>query len=236
MRGSLRARDMLFIHAMQNVIKRDAAGLADDPNEDAIELTLGPEQMRLLFTATAEAQLEALPVDFVGAPPHATPSHLEAEARGGAAHLNSRLRWPRLSFDTASLLAITAIALASTAYRYARDPVRAPAQSSAITSNSATTASESRGELVRIQNPFDPSEVFDFPPRTSDTAAHDFVANLLLERGRNRLDRLIGTRRINSRRVDRSPARNAAPDAKLALGPLDAQRVGITNPIRDVHR
>lgn len=42
---------------------------------------------------------------------------------------------------------------------------------------------------VRVVNPFDDSEVFEFPAGTSEREAHDRVAELLLERARERLHR-----------------------------------------------
>jgi hypothetical protein len=39
---------------------------------------------------------------------------------------------------------------------------------------------------VRFTNPFDRSEVFEFPPGTSHDAAHALVADLLLKRARDR--------------------------------------------------
>ncbi len=39
---------------------------------------------------------------------------------------------------------------------------------------------------IRVTNPFDSSEVFEFPPGTSRAEAHQFVANLLLQRARDR--------------------------------------------------
>lgn len=40
---------------------------------------------------------------------------------------------------------------------------------------------------VKVVNPFDPSETFEFPPGTSDAEAQDSAAALLLERARQRL-------------------------------------------------
>lgn len=39
---------------------------------------------------------------------------------------------------------------------------------------------------VRVRNPFDKSEVFEFPPGTTPEAAHAAVANALLARARER--------------------------------------------------
>jgi hypothetical protein len=40
---------------------------------------------------------------------------------------------------------------------------------------------------VKLPNPFDASEIFEFPPGTSDQEARDTAASLLLERARHRL-------------------------------------------------
>ena len=42
------------------------------------------------------------------------------------------------------------------------------------------------GEPVRLKNPFDRSEVFEFPPGTTHAEARDAVAKLLLERAQGR--------------------------------------------------
>jgi hypothetical protein len=40
---------------------------------------------------------------------------------------------------------------------------------------------------VKLQNPFDPAEIFEFPAGTSEDEARDTAASLLLERARHRL-------------------------------------------------
>jgi hypothetical protein len=42
------------------------------------------------------------------------------------------------------------------------------------------------GASLRMANPFDSSEVFEFPPGTSRAEAREWVANLLLQRARDR--------------------------------------------------
>lgn len=42
------------------------------------------------------------------------------------------------------------------------------------------------GEPVLIENPFDKEEVFEFPAGTTETAAREAVADILLERARER--------------------------------------------------
>jgi hypothetical protein len=47
-------------------------------------------------------------------------------------------------------------------------------------------ASAPAGEPVLFKNPFDRTEVFEFPPGTSEAEARDAVANALLERAQGR--------------------------------------------------
>jgi hypothetical protein len=54
------------------------------------------------------------------------------------------------------------------------------------TPQAATLPAESREPPVRFRNPFDASEVFEFPPGTSDDSARESVAALLLQRARDR--------------------------------------------------
>jgi len=50
----------------------------------------------------------------------------------------------------------------------------------------ATLPAESPQPPVRFRNPFDASEVFEFPPGTSDDSARELVAAMLLQRARDR--------------------------------------------------
>jgi hypothetical protein len=51
---------------------------------------------------------------------------------------------------------------------------------------------------VRYANPFDPGEIFEFPAGTSPRQAHDSVAQILLDRARQRLASLPEARRSRS--------------------------------------
>lgn len=55
---------------------------------------------------------------------------------------------------------------------------------------------EPAGEPVLVSNPFDASEVFEFPAGTSDTDAREAVAGFLIERASSR--GAIGTHRRGS--------------------------------------
>lgn len=74
----------------------------------------------------------------------------------------------------------------------------------------ATLPAESREPPVRFRNPFDASEVFEFPPGTSDDSARESVAAMLLQRAR---DRHATQERKKGREFDNSPSLRARLDA-----------------------
>ena len=53
-------------------------------------------------------------------------------------------------------------------------------------------------EPVHLENPFDQSEVFDFPPGTSEAEARDAVAKVLLERAQSRGPNVLKLRYRNT--------------------------------------
>jgi len=62
-----------------------------------------------------------------------------------------------------------------------------------------TTLSEVESSPTRIRNPFDASEVFEFPPGTPEDTARESVAETLLERARERRARLSSAKHARSR-------------------------------------
>lgn len=65
------------------------------------------------------------------------------------------------------------------------------------------------GPPVRIRNPFDKSEVFEFPPGTSEEDAHAKVADALMQRAMER-QALLATRPAKRKRAAEQPTRNAS--------------------------
>ena len=51
------------------------------------------------------------------------------------------------------------------------------------------------GSPLRMANPFDPAEVFEFPPGTSKAEARESIANVLLQRARERRPQLGAVKR-----------------------------------------
>ncbi len=181
---------------MTDPVARDPPGLADDQDEDTAELLLSPQELNSLSRAAADAHSAPLPVDPIDVPPCGSRSQFEPRVSPARGLL--KLQWPRVPFEVATLVVVVAMALASGVHRRANTPDGKKLDHRVATSLSTHTnndtelqpAGEPAGEPVRLQNPFDSSEVFQFPPGTSAAAAREAVANLLLERGRARVERL----------------------------------------------
>ena len=62
---------------------------------------------------------------------------------------------------------------------------------------------------VRFANPFDKAEVFEFPPGTTQTEAHDAVAAMLLQRGQDRLTQVEAAQRRSKQAAHDSVRRSS---------------------------
>ena len=63
-----------------------------------------------------------------------------------------------------------------------------PLDSAAIALDESFAPSLREATPVLFNNPFDPTEVFEFPPGTGEAEARDAVAQMLLARARDRLE------------------------------------------------
>jgi hypothetical protein len=152
-------------------------------DEDTIELELTPEQIAVLMrAATPErpvaAPIELIPLRSTPPPPRRRPFEVQLRA----------IRVPAIV-----TIAVFAISLSGMKYvAMSREqevplaPSPPPAMPSAPEVPLPTPAIPS-AEPVHFTNPFDDSEVFDFPAGTSDDEARAAVAELLIERARDRL-------------------------------------------------
>ncbi|HKU14245.1 MAG TPA: hypothetical protein VJQ52_07595 [Steroidobacteraceae bacterium] len=66
------------------------------------------------------------------------------------------------------------------------DAARPLAHSSLTQWEWSTVQVEPRGEPVRVANPFDATEVFEFPAGTSEADAHEAIAGFLIDRASRR--------------------------------------------------
>ena len=148
----------------QNASALTADDMADD---DTIELALTAEDVLALSRAAEEAYAEA-------AQSKSTLTTMDAFHPGQSARFGT---W-RVALALSGLGIVIAIALG-----LAADHVRTI---SVVASAVETLPTESPESPVRFNNPFDASEVFEFPPGTSGDKARESVAALLLERARDR--------------------------------------------------
>lgn len=164
---------------MSQGLEGAAIGFANDPYEDAIEQEPVDEQVLGLSPA------------FRG--------------------LISR-RQVRSDFVCAVTLAVIAVGIAATIVF--RVPDRSPPPSTitsaawVVSAPAAPTESQDAAP-VRVRNPFDATEVFEFPAETSRTEAREAMAELLMKRARDRLGQGLG---INA--GNHHPARGAAERSK----------------------
>jgi hypothetical protein len=78
------------------------------------------------------------------------------------------------------------MAMALLGWRRSPAPPPAPVSSPALAVIPPVTLPEPKTSPVRVRNPFDLTEVFEFPPGTRQAEARETVAELLLERARHR--------------------------------------------------
>ncbi len=171
------------VHDAPAQFQRAADG--DESDEDTIELSLTPEHALALSRAAEEEHAEALPVA-------SRPADVPGSQTGNAEHQSSRRsRRSPLAFATlASGVAIgVALGLAVHLVPHVRTvtikvPVSMPAPATPLP---ATFPAELQEPPVQLRNPFDRSEVFEYPPGTSADEARRSAAALLLQRARDRL-------------------------------------------------
>lgn len=172
------ARDSLsYCDAMRNPFRGSAEKIAEDVEEDTIELMLTPEQMRVLSSAaTGDAAGPVTPASLASpvqarTPPRPWPA-------GGVAAIIG------VTVVLGTLVALSAIAQRTSERKHLAAAVPAPTPVAAAPEVSPPPPPPA--EAVRFKNPFDHSEVFEFPPGTSPAEARQAVAELLMERARDR--------------------------------------------------
>lgn len=138
--------------------------------DDTIELQLTPEQMRYLAQAEGTSVPACVPAVRVSALPNfakmaAAVVSYGAFAWWGASHLAKPTIPPATAVVRPAIIIPRPAAIEN-----APQPV------------------------VRVKNPFDASEVFEFPAGTSTNDSHQKMAQILLERARERQGQLERTR------------------------------------------
>ena len=146
-------------------------------DRDTIELDLNPYQVKSVSQAPSVGSDSAVPI-VEGSEP-GLPPRTESSTR----HLTS----PRFLTIAAASIAL----FGSFAYLTA-EPERPPPATPAVVSFSEAeplpTVAEASAAVapVKFANPFDRREIFEFPAGTTRTAARDAVAEILMQRARDR--------------------------------------------------
>jgi hypothetical protein len=208
--------------AMTNPAAGGSGEPGDEGDEDTIELMLSTEQMRLLSRAAApessaagEAQSQTPPFLPRTAPTATTPA-IASTAAGGPAAIDrgaapNAAAVPARGWPTgriAAILGVTGALGVLVALGILAQPAPARKQMAAIPNPAPVVppppVSEPPappGEPVRFKNPFDRSEVFEFPPGTSQAEARQAVAEMLMERARDRHVQLTDRKHTGVRRA-----------------------------------
>ena len=178
---------------MMNTFEAGPGEFPDDPGEDTIELELSPQDLLTLSRASEEENAPAplLEATFTCAEPAVTQV---SSPRRSTPRMNG-LPLARI----AGVLGIAAavMALGSAAHRPVVGRSVTPAAINLSGPAAVTThqPAESMGPTIRIRNPFDASEVFEFSPGTSEAEARQAMAKVLLQRARDRQFRSEGRTR-----------------------------------------
>jgi hypothetical protein len=163
--------NLLARFRMTSPSEDDSAEFHDERYEDTIDLALSEEDMLALSRAAEEEQAETSRDTSALVATGAYPRDESVRSR----------RWPPML--TASVSAIVLGAALGIVWAVVAD------RGSLVTfkvPSAATRSAKSLGSPVRFSNPFDASEVFEFPPGTSDEQARRSVAAILVQRAHNR--------------------------------------------------
>jgi hypothetical protein len=106
-----------------------------------------------------------------------------------SAAVRARPAVSRTQLAVGATFIVAAVTIVTTLYNYSAPALdEAPIASLPLIPelSLAEDTSEPESAPVRVKNPFDDSEVFEFPPGTSDVEARDAVADVLLKRALER--------------------------------------------------
>jgi hypothetical protein len=167
------------------------AGSAHDSSDDTIELDLtGEEELALSRAAGATARPdESGPVLFV-------PEYKNCVFR----------RTARIDFVCNVIFAVAVPGIAVAFLWPAADrhpPAPAVASAAPLAELAPAGPAEPHGAPLRIKNAFDATEVFEFPPGSTESEAREAVAELLLSRARDRRAEGRALRHPGNRQPDR---------------------------------
>jgi hypothetical protein len=172
-------------------------------DEDTIEIELTGEQELGLSQVAKTAQATARPAEAIPG--------LPSPAFGSIV----RRRTARIDFICGVTFAVAGVGItAATVWHPADRNTTAPtAMRAAPIVRPPAVPAEQQGAIVQVRNPFDAAEVFEFPAETTKTEAREAMAELLLQRARNRYGQRLGIKHAGGR----DPTRNAASERSDVL-------------------
>jgi hypothetical protein len=167
-----------------------------DPDEDTIEMVLTPADRRLLAQAAEEQQRAAAsaaePLSHLPTTDSTLPSMPGQTTRTD--NSMSLARGALAGFAGALVIVIAMASLSTTRLATATKP-SPPPQTPKLVATAAAAAPApvesppppvAEAQPLRFKNPFDKSEVFEFPPGTTPEEARASVADLLMQRAQDR--------------------------------------------------
>lgn len=204
------------------MMRMPPGGTADfdaDPDEDTIEMVLTPADVHLLARAAEEQQRAANAADPTPQAPttDSTPSSMPTQTT--STHSSASLARGALAGVAAGLVIVVAIASLSTARLATETKPGPPPQTRKLVAAAPAavpaTPEPSQPALaaaqpLRFRNPFDKSEVFEFPAGTTLEEARASVADVLRQRAHDRHIRPGLQHRVNG-----AAARRSAKQADL---------------------
>jgi hypothetical protein len=193
-----------------------STSLQSDSDLEPIEFEFTPEQTEVLVQTAAGGQcapeLEPLPIEVL-TDPLPLPLHqamspegeetkaLESDAaplptsqeRSLGSNEQSRkpLRTVRVGLLVRVLLHVGLLVGITYVRQIGEEPIqvaqKVDPEPARVGEERAPTAPSADSEAMRIKNPFDRTEAFEFPPGTSKAEAREAIAKLLMERAHDRL-------------------------------------------------
>ena len=171
------------------------AGSAHDSSDDTIELDLTGEEELALSRAAEGARATARPDE--SGPVLSVPEYKNSAFR----------RTARIDFvcNVIFAVAVPGIGVAflwPAPDRHPPAPAPAVARAAPLAEVAPAGPAEPQGAPVRIKNAFDATEVFEFPPGTTESEARQAVAVRLLHRARDRRAEGLALRRASNLQPD----------------------------------
>jgi hypothetical protein len=172
---------------------------AHDSSDDTIELDLTGEEQLALSRAAEAAQATARPDE-------SRPVLSVPEYKNSAFKRTGRIDFVCDVIFAVAVASITVGFLWPAPDRHPADlrpPAPAVASAAPLAKVAPAGPAEPQGAPVRIKNAFDATEVFEFPPGTTESESREAVAELLLSRASDRRAEGLALRHAGNRQPDR---------------------------------